>query len=195
MPVKKLSPLKIIAQFCFWLTGWKKVGKYPENTPKSVMIAAPHTSNWDFFYARAAFFLLGIPVKTTIKKEAMFFPMNLILKSFGVIPIDRSKKSSALSKKNSMVDAMVQLFKERNELVIMITPEGTRKYVPRWKTGFYHVAKRANVPIILGYLDYKKRHAGIGPVIYPGDDIDHDMKTIMDFYRGVTGKYPEQGVR
>jgi len=159
------------------------------------MIAAPHTSNWDFFYARAAFFLLGIPVKTTIKKEAMFFPMNLVLKFFGVIPIDRNKKNGGLSRKNSMVDAMVQLFEERDELVIMITPEGTRKYVPRWKTGFYHVAKRANVPIVLGYLDYKKKHAGIGPVVYPGDNIDQDLKTIMDFYRGVTGKYPEKGVR
>jgi 1-acyl-sn-glycerol-3-phosphate acyltransferase len=159
------------------------------------MIAAPHTSNWDFFYARAAFFLLGIPVKTTIKKEAMFFPMNLVLKFFGVIPIDRNKKSGGLSKKNSMVDAMVQLFDERDKLVIMITPEGTRRYVPRWKSGFYHVAKRANVPIVLGYLDYKKKHAGIGPVIYPGDDIDQDLETIMNFYRGVTGKYPEKGVK
>lgn len=94
-----------------------------------------------------------------------------------------------------MVDAMVHLFDEREELVIMITPEGTRKYVPRWKTGFYHVAKRANVPIVLGYLDYKKKHAGIGPVIYPGDDIDQDLETIMGFYREVTGKYPDQGVR
>ena len=125
----------------------------------------------------------------------MFFPMNLILKFFGVIPIDRKKKAGGLSKKNSMVDAMVQLFQEREELVIMITPEGTRKYVPRWKTGFYHVAKRANVPIVLGYLDYKKKHAGIGPVVVPGEDIDKDLDTIMDFYRGVKGKFPEQGVQ
>jgi 1-acyl-sn-glycerol-3-phosphate acyltransferase len=187
--------LKLIAQFCFWLTGWKKVGVYPENTPKSVMIAAPHTSNWDFFYARAAFFLLGIPVKTTIKKEAMFFPMNLLLKFFGVIPIDRTKRSGGLTRKNSMVDGMVELFNERDELVIMITPEGTRKYVPKWKTGFYHVAKKANVPIILGYLDYKKKHAGIGPVIYPSDNLEQDMEKILTFYRSVTGKYPERGVR
>ena len=159
------------------------------------MIAAPHTSNWDFFYARAAFFLLGIPVKTTIKKEAMFFPLNLVLKFFGVIPVDRNKKSGGLSKKSSMVDAMVELFEERSELVIMITPEGTRKYVPRWKTGFYHVARKANVPIILGYLDYKKKHAGIGPIIYPSGDFEKDLETIMDFYRGVTAKYPDNGVR
>jgi len=183
--------LKLLAQFSFWLTGWKKVGRYPDNTPKSVMIAAPHTSNWDFFYARAAFFLLGIPVRTTIKKEAMFFPMNLVLKLFGVIPVDRNKSSRGLSKKSSMVDAMVQLFEERQELVIMITPEGTRKYARRWKTGFYHVAK----PIVLGYLDYQKKHAGIGPIVYPGESIEEDMETIMDFYRGVSGKYPEKGVR
>jgi len=187
--------VKLLAQFCFWLAGWKKVGEYPANVPKSVMIAAPHTSNWDFFYARAAFFLLGVPVRITIKKEAMFFPMNIILKFFGVIPIDRSRKSGNLSKRNSMVDAMVQLFEERRELVIMITPEGTRKYAPRWKTGFYHVAKRAGVPIVLGYLDYQKKHAGIGPIVYPGESIEDDMQTIMDFYRGVKGRYPEKGVK
>ena len=159
------------------------------------MIAAPHTSNWDFFYARAAFFLLGIPVRTTIKKEAMFFPMNLVLKLFGVIPVDRNKKAEGLSRKSSMVDAMVQLFDERQELVIMITPEGTRKYARRWKTGFYHVAKRAGVPIVLGYLDYQKKHAGIGPIVYPGEGIEEDMQAIMDFYRDVKGKYPENGVR
>ncbi len=158
------------------------------------MIAAPHTSNWDFFYARAAFFLLGIPVRTTIKKEAMFFPMNLLLKFFGVIPIDRKKKEAGLSRKSNMVDAMVQLFEDRKELVIMITPEGTRNYAPRWKTGFYHVAKKARVPIVLGYLDYQKKHAGVGPTVYPGDNIEDDMETIMNFYRQVTGKYPEQGV-
>ena len=125
----------------------------------------------------------------------MFFPMNIVLKIFGVIPVDRNNKSGGLSKKNSMVDAMVQLFEEREKLVIMITPEGTRKYAPRWKTGFYHVAKRAGVPIVLGYLDYEKKHAGVGPIVYPGANTDEDMETIKSFYRNVTGKYPENGVR
>ena len=159
------------------------------------MIAAPHTSNWDFFYARAAFFIMGIPVKTTIKKEAMFFPLNLVLRFFGVIPIDRNKKADGLTRKNSLVDAMVQLFEERERLVILITPEGTRKYVARWKTGFYHVAKGAEVPIILGYLDYEKKHAGIGPIIYPGNDLDEDLENILEFYRSVKGRYPELGVK
>ncbi len=187
--------MKLIARFCFWLTGWKQVGTYPKDLKQAVMIAAPHTSNWDFFFARAAFFIMGIPVRTTIKKEAMFFPMNIILKAFGVIPIDRNKKSDKLTRKNSLVDAMIQLFEERDNLVILITPEGTRKYVPRWKTGFYHVAKGANVPIILGYLDYEKKHAGIGPIVYPGDDLNEDLENILDFYRGIKGKYPELGVK
>jgi len=187
--------VKLIARFCFWLSGWKQVGTYPKDLKQAVMIAAPHTSNWDFFYARAAFFIMGIPVRTTIKKEAMFFPMNVILKAFGVIPIDRNKKSDKLTRKNSLVDAMIQLFEERENLVILITPEGTRKYVPRWKTGFYHVAKGANVPIILGYLDYEKKHAGIGPIVYPGDDLNEDLENILDFYRGIKGKYPELGVK
>ncbi len=185
---------KLTARFCFWLTGWKQVGDYPPDLKKAVMIAAPHTSNWDFFYARAAFFIMGVPVRTTIKKEAMFFPMNLILRFFGVIPIDRNKKNSGLQRKNSMVDAMIRLFDERQELVVLITPEGTRKYVPRWKTGFYHVAKGANVPIVLGYLDYEKKHAGIGPIIYPDDDINKDLETILEFYRRIKGKFPEKGV-
>ncbi len=78
---------------------------------------------------------------------------------------------------------------------MMVTPEGTRKYVPRWKTGFYRVAQEADVPIILGYLDYKKKHAGVGPVFYPTGDYNEDLPKIMDFYRDKTGKYPELGVR
>lgn len=186
---------KLIARFCFWLTGWKQVGKYPPELKKAVMIAAPHTSNWDFFYARAGFFIMGVPVRTTIKKEAMFFPLNLVLQFFGVIPIDRNKKGDGLRKQNSLVDAMINLFEERENLVILITPEGTRRYVPRWKTGFYHVARGANVPIVLGYLDYEKKHAGVGPVVYPSDDVDADLAKILDFYREIKGKYPENGVR
>ncbi len=187
--------LKLIARFCFWLTGWTQVGVFPKDLKQAVMIAAPHTSNWDFFYARAAFFIMDVPVRTTIKKEAMFFPLNLVLKFFGVIPIDRSRVAGGLKKSSGMVESMIQLFETRENLVILITPEGTRKYVPRWKTGFYHVAKGAGVPIVLGYLDYEKKHAGVGPIIYPGDNLEEDLAKIMEFYRGIKGKYPELGVR
>ncbi len=186
--------MKLVAQFIFFLTGWKQVGTYPKELKKSVMIAAPHTSNWDFLFARAAFFIMDIPVKVTVKKESFKGPMKFLLNWFGAIPIDRNRKADTLNKKNNMVNAMIELF-ERDELVVLITPEGTRNYAPRWKTGFYHLAVGAKVPIVLGYLDYKEKHAGIGPVIYPTGNLEEDLETIMAFYRTKTGKYPEKGIR
>ena len=185
--------MKALAQLVLKIAGWKVVGGYPANTPKSVMIAAPHTSNWDLLYARAAFFIMGVPVRYTIKKEVMVGPLGWFLKKLGAIAIDRKRKVSG--KQMTYVENMVQMLKERDELVIMITPEGTRSYAKRWKSGFYHIALEAGVPIILGYLDYKKKHAGIGPVFHPTGDYEKDLEEIQSFYRGVTAKYPEKGVR
>ena len=185
---------KLFSRFVFWLTGWKVVGAFPEDVRKAVMIAAPHTSNWDLLYARCAFFLLDIPLRYTIKKELMVGPVGWMLRMLGAIPIDRSKTGAR--GKRSMVDAMADLFDEyEEELVVMVTPEGTRKYAPRWKTGFYRVAEKAQVPIVLGYLDYAKKHAGVGPVFNTTGDIDKDIEEIQAFYRTKTARYPEQGVR
>ena len=151
------------------------------------MIAAPHTSNWDFVYARAAFYLMGIPLRFTIKKELFFFPLGPILSAFGGIAIDRSKKGG-------MVGHMIELYKDRKELFILVTPEGTRSKAKNWKKGFYHVALGAGVPISCGYLDYAKKEAGIGPTVLPTGDYEKDLEIIQRFYRGVTAKYPEQGV-
>lgn len=186
---------KVLSWLLFKLSGWKVKGSLPADVKKCVMIAAPHTSNWDLVYARAAFFLMGVPVRYTIKKEAMkAFPLNILLKSLGAIPVERNKEKAAKAKQGSLVYGMARLFKERDELVVMVTPEGTRKFVPRWKTGFYHVARIANVPIVLGYLNYAKKEAGIGPAIYPSGDINEDLNKILSFYADITPKYPEQGV-
>ncbi|WP_345162386.1 lysophospholipid acyltransferase family protein [Nibribacter koreensis] len=179
---------RFLAQSIFKLSGWTLKGGMPPGVKKAIMVAAPHTSNWDFIYARAAFYLMGVPVKITIKKEAFFFPMGPILKALGAIPVDRKKN-------NNLVAAMVDLFKQRDELVMLVTPEGTRKYQPRWKKGFYYTALGAGVPIVMGYLDYAKKEAGIGPMIQPTGDFDADMEKILNFYRTVTAKYPSQGVR
>lgn len=186
--------IKQIAKLAFKITGWKQVGTFPKELKKAVMIAAPHTSNWDLFYARAAFFIMDIPVRFTIKKESMVGPLGLLLKWLGAIPIDRNRKIGSLNKKNNLVNAMIDLF-DRDELVILITPEGTRNYAPKWKSGFYHVALGANVPIVLGYLDYKEKHAGVGPIIYPTGNYEEDLEKILAFYRTKTGKHPEMGVR
>lgn len=183
-----------LAKLWFWLKGWKIEGEMPKGVKKAVMTAAPHTSNWDFVWARAAFYVLKVPLNYTIKKEFIKGPLGWMLKSMGAIPIDRRPKKAGESRK-SMVDAMADLFKSREQLFVMVTPEGTRKFASKWKTGFYFTALSAGVPIVLGFLDYKNKIAGIGPTVYPSGNLEEDMETIKAFYRTKTGKFPEQGVK
>ncbi|WP_137403848.1 1-acyl-sn-glycerol-3-phosphate acyltransferase [Echinicola rosea] len=184
--------MKLLARFVFWLTGWKVKGNFPKGLKKAVMVAIPHTSNWDLLYSRAAFYILDVPVRFTIKKEVMVGPLGWFIRGLGGMSIDRKKIAG--KRKQTYTEAMVDLIKNSDELVMMVTPEGTRSYAKRWKTGFYHVAEGAGVPIVIGFLDYKKKHAGIGPVIYPNGDLEGQMEDIKSFGRTVTGKYPEQGI-
>ncbi len=184
--------MKVLSKLAFWLFGWHINNQIPKDVTHFVMIAAPHTSNWDLFFARAAFYIMGIPLKFTIKKEWVKFPLNLIMKPLGAIPIDRKPKNGGL-KKRSMVHVMSDLFKEyEDSLVILVTPEGTRSLAPKWKTGFYRIAVEANVPIALGYLDYPIKEAGIGELIYTTGDFKKDMQRINDFYSKKTAKFPEK---
>jgi len=186
---------KLVSKFILWVSGWKVEGNVPEEVKKAVIIAAPHTSYWDFLYARAAFFIIGLSVKITVKKEVVNFPFfGWIIRGFGAIAIDRNPKKMKGKYKKSMVDAMVDLLNNNDQLIMMVTPEGTRKKVTKWKTGFYRVAEQAGVPIVLGFLDYKEKIAGIGPLFSPTGDIDADIDIIKKFYRTKVGKYPELGV-
>lgn len=182
--------LKLIARLYLSLNGWKLINEYPKHIKKSVTLGAPHTSNEDFLVARAAFFVMGVPVKFTIKKEAMFFPLNLILKPLGAIPIDRKKKNKGFS----YVQQMIEVFDNYDKIFLMITPEGTRKKVDKLKSGFYHVAKGANVPVLLGFMDYKKKIVGIREVVIPSENMEKDMKKIIEFYSTITAKFPENGI-
>jgi len=187
--------LKIISRLIFFITGWKVVGSIPKDLKKAVIIAAPHTSYWDFLYARCAFFIMDIPMKITIKKEVVEFPVfGWFARQLGAIAVDRNPANGGLKRKVSLVDAMVKLLKENDELIMMVTPEGTRKHVKRWKSGFYRVAKQAEIPIILGYLDYSKKHAGVGPIVMPTGDYASQLVEIQEFYMDKKGKYPEKGV-
>lgn len=152
------------------------------------MVAAPHTSNWDFVYARAAFYLMNIELKYTIKKELFFFPLGFILRKMGGIPINRNKKLN-------MVNQMAEHFNNYEELALLVTPEGTRSYSAKWKKGFYYIALQSNVPIVLGYLDYSRKIAGVGPTIIPSGKIEEDIEKIKAFYRTIKPKYPEKGVK
>lgn len=155
---------------------------------------APHTSNWDFFYGMTTVLIKQVPARFAIKKEVMFFPLGPILRWIGAIPIDRGGLARR-DKGVTQVAMLTQLLQERERLVLIIAPEGTRRYAPRWKTGFYRIAMGAGVPLVLGYLDYAQRHAGIGPVFYPTGNMEQDMQAIQAFYKDKVAKYPAQGVR
>jgi len=180
------SMQKFISQIFLKIIGWKITGSFPCEIKKAVIIAAPHTSNWDFIIGRAGFHKLGIKkIKFLIKKEIFKFPIGPVIKSWGAIPIDRGKN-------NNTIIAVGKMFEENDKLLLLITPEGTRSLVEHWKKGFYHVAIAAKVPIVLSYVDYKKKEGGLGPVLYPTGNFEEDFKFITDFYKTKTAKFPEQ---
>ena len=166
------------------ISGWQTQGTLPD-IPKFVMIAAPHTSNWDFplmmfivFKLKGKLYWMG--------KDALFRkPFKHFFKWLGGIPIDRSRS-------NHVVEQMVDKFRETDTLILTIPPSGTRKMVRKWKSGFYHIAAGANVPVVLGFLDFKRKTGGVGPVIDITGDMEQDMQCIKAFYSDIEGKYPEE---
>ena len=174
----------------FKLGRWKITHRLSDEIKKCVIVVAPHTSNWDFVYGMGALKYMKLHPRFAIKKEWMCFPFKRLMNSFGALPIDRSPKKS-LGEKKGTVDAMADLFEHQQELRLIITPEGTRSRVEKWKTGFYYVALKANVPIALGFMNYEKRECGINKIIYPSGDFKTEMKQIMDFYKNMKGKNPE----
>lgn len=167
-----------------WITGWRTEGQ-PPIMQKFVLVVAPHTSNWDFPYG--LFIALILRVKTYwLGKEALFrMPLKGFFKYLGGIPVDRSKSSN-------VVDQSIKRFHENERFILTIAPAGTRKKVKNWKTGFYNIATGANVPIVLGFLDYQRKVGGIGPAVYPTGVFGADIKIIRAFYDGIIGKYPDK---
>jgi len=174
----------VISKIILFCIGWKAKGKLPD-VPKCVMIAAPHTSNWDFFYTLLIAFQLKIKIYAMGKKSLTRGLFGGIMKWLGIIPIDRSKS-------NNIVDLTIQQFNSCEKLIIIVPPSGTRNKVVYWKTGFYFIAHGAGVPICLGFMDYGRKTGGIGPLIYTTGNIDADMKKIKKFYADINGKYPEK---
>ncbi len=167
------------------LSGWKTDGRLPEGIKRAVVVSAPHTSYLDFVVGRLTFWVIRVNIRFLIKKEAFFFPLGILLRKLGGIPVERDAS-------NRMVDQVVKLFRENESLIVIITPEGTRRKVERWKKGFYLIAQRANVPIALSYINYGNKTGGIGPVIYPTGDYEKDLRIIQDFYRDKVARHPER---
>ncbi|MCK9421404.1 MAG: 1-acyl-sn-glycerol-3-phosphate acyltransferase [Bacteroidales bacterium] len=173
------------SKYILWLMGWNTSGALPEGINKAVLISAPHTSYWDFVIGRFTFWAIRVNIRFLIKKEVFFFPLGILLRKLGGLPVERNTA-------NTMVDQVVRMFNEHESLVVVITPEGTRQKVDRWKKGFYLIAQRARVPIALGYINYRNKTGGVGPIIHPSGDYEKDMKIIRDFYRDKVARYPER---
>jgi 1-acyl-sn-glycerol-3-phosphate acyltransferase len=179
--------MKRFSQFFFWLMGWKIAGQVPP-LKKFVVIGAPHTSAWDAVYGLCGAYLFDIKLSFFGKKEAFIFPLGMVLRALGGIPVDRFSS-------HHVVEEAVKTFNERERFILALAPEGTRAYAPEWRTGFYYIAMEAKVPIVLGYMDFGNKVVGLGPTFYPTGDIDKDIEEIKSFYRPIKGKHPEKGVR
>jgi len=163
--------------------GWEFEGKLPPEG-KFMLICAPHTSNWDFVYLLAIMFMLRIKVSWMGKHTLFKKPFGGIMRWLGGISIDRRST-------HGVVDQIADHFKANDDLIIAIAPEGTRHKTDHWKSGFYHIANKAQVPLLLGYVDYEKKKAGTGPAFVPTGNITKDMDIIRDFYKDIRGDHPE----
>ena len=168
------------------LTGWRVEGHLPADCPKCVVIAAPHTSNWDLPNMLLAGFALRANLYWMGKRSIFKPPFGAFMRWLGGIAVNREKS-------NNLVAASVEAIRAApGALQLVVPPEGTRSKVRYWKTGFYYIAHGAGVPIVLSYMDYARKVSGIGPVFHPTGDIERDMATIKAFYAPFKGKNPDQ---
>ncbi len=168
------------------LAGWKIQGTLPSGAEKSVLIAAPHTSNWDLPYTLMVAFSLRLTVYWMGKEQIFRFPFRGLMMWLGGIPVQREKS-------NNLVAASVEAIKAASgPLQLVVPPEGTRSKTRYWKTGFYHIAVGAKVPIVMAYMDYEKKISGLGPVFEPTGNIEADMAQIKAFYANFKGKNASQ---
>jgi 1-acyl-sn-glycerol-3-phosphate acyltransferase len=166
------------------LFGWRAEGSLADQ-PKCVLVVAPHTSNWDFLVMLLLAVALRLKV-TWMGKHTLFRPpFGWIMRRLGGLPIDRGAR-------HNIVEQAIESFRVHDRLLLAILPEGTRKRTPYWRSGFYHIALGAHVPIALGFADYRRKVGGIGRVIVPSGNVAADMAIIRDFYSGIIGKRPDQ---
>lgn len=166
--------------------GWTLTGSMPGDTPKSVVIAAPHTSNWDFPYTLTVAFAMGLNIQWMGKKQLFYFPFKHTMLWLGGIPVDRAQSTNLVA---ASVDTLLA---SPHDLHLVVPPEGTRSQSRHWKTGFYYIALGAQVPIVLGYMDFAQKKSGLGDAFMPTGDLEADMVLIKAFYAPFKGKNPDQ---
>lgn len=178
---------KLLGKLFLGVMGWKV--RTPKNADytRCVMLAAPHTSNWDFPFSLAACWILGIKWRYFIKDSYTKNPLfGWFFKATGAIGVNRS------SRKGNLVEFAIKQFDEHKKLVVLVPAEGTRQRVDKWRQGFYHIARGANVPVALGFMDYGKKETGVLSVFDLSGDFEKDMQFIQDSYLPITPKYPNQ---
>ena len=178
---------KRLSQFILKLMGWK-IGNILPEVPKCVIVVAPHTSNYDFILGKLAYTAIGRTANFLIKKSWFVFPFNIFFNSIGGIAVDRDRKTS-------ITDKLAIEFERRDKFQLALTPEGTRKRVKKWKKGFYFIAMKAQVPIVLVALDYGKKTVSFLDTFYPTGDFDGDIKIIRSNYNHIEAKHPDQFVK
>lgn len=179
-----LTPLlRGISSGILALMGWQAIGK-PIQDQRFVLIGAPHTSNWDFPLMLMVVLKLELKLHWMGKHSLFMFPFGSLMRWLGGIPIDRRSQ-------HGIVDQVAAQYKQNPQLVVLVPPEGTRKKVQAWKTGFYHIANNAGVPILMGYLDVSRKEAGLADFFYPTGDADADIRKIRAFYATKKGIRPE----
>jgi len=178
------SMLQGVARLIMKVTGWTALGGIPD-VPKAVIIAAPHTSNWDAFWAIVYVVASGNKDIRVFAKHSLFwFPLGSVLRSFGCMPLDRSRATS-------VVKQAIDTFKSKQNFYLALAPEGTRSRAQGWKSGFYRIALGAEVPVIMGTIDYRRKRVGLEGRIELTGDTDADMERLAEFYEGIEGRRPE----
>lgn len=172
-----------LGKLCLWLMGWKLTGVFP-NHKKLVLIVAPHTSNWDFVIGIATYLAIGLRAHWFGKHTLFSGVFGRLLKWMGGIPVQRTMK-------HGFVEQLVEKFNQADQMVLGLSPEGTRKKTQAWKKGYYYIAHGAHVPILLISLDYTKKEFEFGPVVWPDGDYEKQTEEIMKYYHTKTPKKPE----
>lgn len=178
------SVLRVISIVMLKIIRWRVIGSLPEGQRKYVLIVAPHTSNWDFILFVFAVSVLRLQPSVLIKSTLFVGPLGWLLRYCGAIPVNRTQA-------NSLVDYIAGIYAEREEFVLIITPEGTRSANPNWKRGFHHVARQAEVPVLVVYVDSAIRTIGIEGLMDPSDDVDADINKLKQFYDSKSGLKPK----
>ncbi len=175
--------LQAIAKLILKIGGWEMAGELPAEK-RAVVIAAPHTSNWDGFWALVYKVAVQLDIHFFAKQSLFWFPLNILLGALGGVPLDRKRAGSA-------VDQAIEMFNTTESYYFGLAPEGTRSRADHWKSGFYRIAEGADVPVVLGFLDYGKRRIGIGPTLKLSGDPQKDLEFFREFYSDIEGRRPE----